>query len=446
VRSRPSYASGVTSGSGTFFGDLSIVLRGRDFRRLFAVRLVSQFGDGALQVGLAAFVFFSPERQTTAPAAAAAFATLLLPFSLVGPFAGVLLDRWPRRQILVWSNVVRTVFVLLLAWLVAVDVSGPPFYVVALLTLSVNRFFLACLGASLPHVVPADELVMANAVSPTCGTLAALLGAGTGFLVRESSGLDWSVPVTAAVLYLVAALLALRIPLHLLGPDVAVEAHLRHAIMDVERGLVGGARHVLERRPAARALAAIAANRLGYGIVTIGLLLLFRNEFNDPSDVDAGLAGLATALAVSGAGFLLAAVATPIATRRFGTEGWIIVLLVLAAVAQVFPAGLYTVPGVLVAAFLLGFAAQGLKICVDTIVQRSIDDEFRGRVFAFYDVVFNATFVLAAAVAALVLPSSGVSYAVLFVVAASYLVTAVLYARATREERAEDRAVRSRTS
>ena len=64
------------------------------FRRLLTVRLIGQFGDGLLQVALASFVFFSPERAASPERIAAGFAVLLLPFCLVGPFAGVLLDRW----------------------------------------------------------------------------------------------------------------------------------------------------------------------------------------------------------------------------------------------------------------------------------------------------------------------------------------------------------------
>ena len=100
-----------------FVADLRIVLRGRNFRRLFAVRLVSQAGDGVFQVALASLVFFSPERAATAEAAAAAFAVTVLPYTLVGPFGGVLLDRWRRRQVLVVANAVRAVLVLGIAGL-----------------------------------------------------------------------------------------------------------------------------------------------------------------------------------------------------------------------------------------------------------------------------------------------------------------------------------------
>ena len=73
-----------------------------------------------------------------------------------------------------------------------------------------------------------------------------------------------------------------------------------------------------------------------------------------------------------------------------------VVLLVLAAVVELFPAGLFTEAGLLPAAFALGLSAQGVKICVDTLVQLNIDDAYRGRVFSLYDVLFNLVFVAAA--------------------------------------------------
>jgi MFS family permease len=80
----------------------------------------------------------------------------------------------------------------------------------------------------------------------------------------------------------------------------------------------------------------------------------------------------------------------------------------------------------------IGFASAGAKICVDTIVQEQIDDEFRGRVFSLYDTVFNLTFVLAAVLAAFVLPLDGKSYAVLIAIGAGYALTALLYGAAGR--------------
>src|SRR3954470_9357678 len=122
----------------SFAGDLRAVVRHRDFRHLYATRLSSQAADGAFQAALASLFFFSPEKQTSASSVAAAFATLLLPYSRVGPFAGVLLDRWRRRQILVWSNLLRAAMVVGVAALVGAHVTGPVLYITVLACLSVN--------------------------------------------------------------------------------------------------------------------------------------------------------------------------------------------------------------------------------------------------------------------------------------------------------------------
>lgn len=202
--------------------DLRVLLRLGDFRRLLAVRLLSQGADGVYQVALATYVVFSPEKQTSAAAIAAAMAVLLLPYSLVGPFAGVLLDRWRRRQVFLYGNLLR---VLLACGTAVLMVSGVPdwlFYASALCVTAVNRFVLAGLSAALPRVVDAERLVLANSLSPTAGTLAATAGGGLAFVLRLAvSDSDVAVILLGALLYLGAALVSLRIAPTLLGPDGA---------------------------------------------------------------------------------------------------------------------------------------------------------------------------------------------------------------------------------
>nr|MBA2768146.1 MFS transporter [Sporichthyaceae bacterium] len=207
----------------SYGGDLRAVVQHRDFRRLFATRLTSQAADGGFQAALASLFFFSPERQTSAGSVATAFAVLLLPYSVVGPFAGVLLDRWRRRQVLVFANVLRAAMVLGVAALTFARVDGIPLYAAVLACLSVNRFFLSGLSAALPHVVTRAELVMANSVSTTTGTLMAIAGGGVGFGLRrvlgEGATADAQVIVVAAATYAVAAAIAARMDRDLLGPD-----------------------------------------------------------------------------------------------------------------------------------------------------------------------------------------------------------------------------------
>ncbi|XUZ26284.1 MFS transporter [Streptomyces sp. RMIT01] len=414
--------------------DLRTLLRLRNFRRLLTVRLLSQSADGVYQVALAAYVVFSPEKQTSAAAIASAMAVLLLPYSLIGPFAGVLLDRWPRRQVFLYGNLLRAALASSTALLMLASAPDWLFYASALCVTAVNRFVLAGLSAALPRVVDTDRLVVANSLSPTAGTLAATAGGGLAFAVRLlADESDAAVVLLGAMLYLLSALASLRLPRTLLGPDTDESPmRLRAALAVTARGLVAGLRHLARRSHAARALAAMTVIRFCYGALTVMVLMLCRYAWSD-TESD-GLALLGLAVGVSGAGFFIAAVVTPWAVGRLGRYGWIVGCAGAAAVLV--PAlGLSFAPApMLIAAFVLGVVTQGSKIATDTVVQTSVDDSFRGRVFSLYDVLFNVAFVSAAGVAALMLPPDGRSVTVVAVVSVLYAVVAVTMFRCRRSD------------
>jgi len=402
--------------------DLRVLLRLRNFRRLLAVRLLSQGADGVYQVALATYVVFSPEKQTSAAAIASAMAVLLLPYSLVGPFAGVLLDRWRRRQVFLYGNLLRALLACVTAVLMLSHVPDWLFYVSALCVTAVNRFVLAGLSASLPRVVDDDRLVIANSLSPTAGTLAATAGGGLAFVVRlAASDSDAAVVLLGAALYLCSSLASLRLGRELLGPDPElVQPRLSAALTGTARGLAAGVRHLAEpgRREAAWSLAAMTLMRFCYGALTVMVLMLCRYAWSDGSDD--GLALLGVAVGISGAGFFVAAVMTPAAAVRLGPGGWIVVCAGAAAVLVPALGLAFTEVPMLIAAFVLGLVTQGSKIATDTIVQSSVDDGFRGRIFSLYDVLFNVAFVGAAGVAALMLPSDGRSVSLLVTIAVIY--------------------------
>ena len=105
-------------------------------------------------------------------------------------------------------------------------------------------------------------------------------------------------------------------------------------------------------------------------MTTVCTLLLYRNYFTGHGLLRAGLGGLAQAIAALAVGGVLAAVVTPAATRRLGYVRCPALLLVGSAVVDVAFVLPFRLSLLLVAALLLGFTAQSLKICVDTLVQR----------------------------------------------------------------------------
>ena len=73
---------------------------------------------------------------------------LLLPFTIVGPWAGVFLDRWRRQRVLLAGNLIRAVLAVVIGLIILTVGVNPVVYVLALVTLSVNRFLLAAMSAS----------------------------------------------------------------------------------------------------------------------------------------------------------------------------------------------------------------------------------------------------------------------------------------------------------
>lgn len=408
--------------------------RHRLFRRLLAVRVATQASDGVLQVGMASYVLFSPQRQPDAWSIATVLAITLLPFSVLGPFVSVVLDRWNRRQVLVWCDGIRVLLALALSALILFGAGGAAsmggFYALVLVAMSVNRFLLAGLSAALPHTINPDEYLIANSVMPTVGPAGVIFGAGVAAGTRLGLGpvigttaADATVFAIAALGFVVSVVLALRIGRHQLGPD---EVRAPRA-NEVVSGLVAAFTHLAERRPAALGLGVIGLQRIAYGVVTVAVILVYRNYFHEVADVDAAMGDLSIWALATGAGYVLSAVLTPPMTARLGVRRWMVVLLVAMAVFQLLPGTIFLRWTLVIASFLLGLGSQSLKICVDTLVQAHVDDEFKGRVFVIYDMIFNAALVGAAVLGALILPIDGVSVPVFVGVAVAFLLVAGLF-------------------
>ena len=412
----------------------------RGFRRLLAVRLTSQFSDGLFQAALAGSVLFNPAQQSSPTKIAVGFAVLLVPFSILGPFVGVFLDRWSRRNIIYVANLLRAVIALPAAILIWTGGIGVPFFTCALLIAAINRFFLAGLSAGLPHVVPEPLLVTNNATSSTLGTVAYSLGLGTTavalhtMLGTDNEGYGW-LCAAASVGYLCAAMLArASFDRTALGPDRAIQVSgaIRSEVAAVARGMVAGARHLAERRPVAAVMAVQALCRTLYGVLTLATLLLYSRFFYD--NYTSAIGGLGQIVVVGSIGAVAAAFVTPYATRQIGGRAWVIALTAMVAVVLP-PLALPFVPALLVVAtFLMNLSSQGIKIVVDTNVQVHCDESFRGRVFSVADTLFNVFFVFGLFIGALTLPDNGHSMTTIVTVAIGYLAVSAFYAVVTRRD------------
>ena len=408
------------------------VSKGSRLNRILTIRWSGQLTDGLFQSALASFVLFSPERAPNAISAALAFAVVLLPYSLIGPYIGIFLDRFSRQRIIRNCNYIRAANLLIVAWLVNSSSTGIVLTLFVLFAFGVNRLILSGLSAGLPLLVKREELIAANALAVTGGTIWVVIGGGIGIgiknLLSQNSDADFAdavVILIASLGFLTAALACFRLNKYEIGP-------LEHEVNAESRGykeVLEGLMILRSHSDALRGILSIGIQRGGITALTLMALLLERNSFNDPADPDAGLAGFGMALAIAGIGIGLGAIISPYGVIKFGRHRWMRLLMFLCIPPLlIYSAGINEI-SMIGSAFLVGLCGQGIKVTNDALVQSKITDEYRGRVFAFYDVAVNAGIVTGAIGAALILPDNGVTAFLPITVALFYLFAATVLMR-----------------
>ena len=410
------------------------LIRDAKLFRLLRVRWMGQLVDGLFQSALASFVLFSPERQASAVNAAVAFAVVLLPYSIVGPFVGTILDRFSRQRAIFLANFIRALTLCVIALLIFNGRTGSEITIFVLIAFGVNRLILAGLSAGIPLMINSQSLISANALAVTGGSVFVVIGGGLGLGLRQlingtetANHADALLVLIAAGGYFFTSFLSALLKRNEIGPleHEVVEGSFSQGLQEMRDGF----RFLKDHADAARGIAATALQRGGLTALTLTALLLERNTFHNPSDSEAGLAGLSVALTIAACGFIVGAVAAPYGVRRFGRHLWIRVSI-LAASFSVLPLVIARNPALLfLTAFFASLCGQSLKVTNDALVQSKIDDVFRGRVFAVYDVLVNGAIVAGALLAAWVLPISGDSWLAPLLISVSWALIGLIFLR-----------------
>jgi MFS family permease len=336
------------------------------FRRLFLAHATSRAGDAFNAVALVVLVF---ELTGSGLGVATTVVFEVVPVIALGPIAGVIADRYPRRSVMIGADLLRAALVGILA-LIHGEVAIA--YAVAFGVSAGSVFFNPAASSLVPDVVGEDELVDANTalwtvavaaqviLAPLAGALIAWAGVGPAFAVNAAS-------------YAVSALLLRRVPVGALPVRIAVGgwAAVRDGVGVVRRS------PLLSRLAVVQVLASLSAG------ATSGLLVVLAADW-----LGVGPSGFGVLLACIGAGAALG----PLLLRRFvrpGDKRWLFGPYALRGAVDL---TLATVSSPLVAAPALGLYGVGTStgmISYQSTLQSRVPPETRGRAFAFYDVLWN---------------------------------------------------------
>ena len=325
------------------------------------------------------------------------------------------MDRFSRQRAILFSNLSRSATLLVIAFLIYNDYTGTVITAFVLIAFGVNRLILAGLSAGIPLMTTPLNLISANALAVTGGSVWVVLGGGLGLGLRKifdrfasADHSDAFLIVAASVGYLIAALLTSLLAKEEIGPrpHEIVKGSITQGLKEMREGFAFLSNHA----DAARGIVAVAIHRGGLTALTLTALLLERNSFNDPADSSAGLAGLSFTLSIAAVGFVIGALIAPRGVAKVGRHRWMRLSIAAASVSALLLV-IDRNPVLLAAtAFFTALCGQSVKVTNDALVQSKIDDFFRGRVFAVYDVVVNAAIVSSSLLAAWVLPLSGDSW------------------------------------
>jgi predicted MFS family arabinose efflux permease len=359
-------------------GYMELLRRNRDFRLLWLGQVISQLGDWFDTIALFTLVL----RLTgSGRAIGLVLVARFLPSVVLGPLSGVLADRFNRRHIMIASDAIRAVVVLGFlfvrrpehVWLI---------YVLTVLQLAFSAFFEPARSAAVPSVVSERELVTANSLSSVTWSAMLTLGAAVGGPVTDWFGTDAAF-VIDSLTYLVSALLifAVRLPRRPPRPKTKLTVAKALGFTDTVEGL----RYVLKRPRVLAVLLVKPAWGLGGGILTLLPVFgekIFRFSFH--AGVASAAAGLSILYAARGLGTAIG----PVLARRIASstrEQMQNAIGISFIIGGVFYIAFGVSTSFTLALIMLAVAHMGgstLWVFSTVLLQSSVEDDFRGRVFA----------------------------------------------------------------
>lgn len=376
---------------------LALIFKRRDFGLLMGVQYLAQAGDGLVQTALAKFIVIGAQEGFDIEAARSPDEILrialylFIPYTILSPFLGVVIDRWDRRRLLFLANGLRAavLLILIVGFGGADDIPDLMLFLAFLLTLMSTRIVLATKAAALPATLERSSLMEGNAVSQLGGALFQLGGAGVAFMAAAVLPVG-PIVIAGALVYAGGAVIALLIK-H--AGEARARTTFGQELARVVRSIASGVKEVAQRPQAGAAITTYFWLRVLWSFSLAAIGFVARDLLGDKDLVIVALTGGAGAVGAV-LGFILA----QRLRRRVRTTAQLVLASSVVAGTAVAALGALELQVALAAlTFFLGFGFFLAKISLDTMVQEALGDDFRGRAFSLYDIAYNLAWVLAAA-------------------------------------------------
>lgn len=383
------------------WADLKALWANIDFRRLWIGQTVSSIGDWIATFALLALVW---NRSRSAAAVAGLLVLRIIPSAFSGAVASWISDRWDRKKIMVYCDIIRGLMIL---WVAVLD-SLIYLYVLIFFMEFFSVVYMAARDASLPNMVEGENrLTMANSMTmgssygsiPLAAALFALLVVGSSPFLGWMEGIPYFVThkysfsfVVDALTFFFSALMIARITRPLI-------LHLHHgeegeAGKEKRAAFLSSISFAFKNRFMRSLTAALATGTLGGGaLFAVGVIYV--NEVLGGNDTQFGFL-----MALFGLGMLAGIIGLQFISR-VRAKWFIFKLGLLVAGGTLIWMSVITVMFMAyVAALVFGAAFSLIFLTGITMIQEVIEDENRGKAFAAFHAISRIFLLLGAAIAA----------------------------------------------
>lgn len=370
------------------------VLFSRSFFPLWAGQIISEFGDRLNQMALISLVYHMQ------PGSVMALANILLftivPVFVIGPVAGVYVDRWDRRTVMIVSDIARGILVLFIPVVIWLKMM-PLVYVLVFLIFSATRFFLPSKMAFIPDIVSQEKLLAANSLSNTTRMIATVMGfALAGFIIKWV-GYMAGFYLDSLSFFISGALIASIAPIKKLKnvkEDIEITKDLieRSIRRNVWQEIVEGFGYMVSKSKMRIVTSTLFLVMAGAGSVFCVIIVFVQQSFGSVTE-DVGVLGV-----FLGVGLFLG-------TLLYGKFGQALskVRTIFASITACGIAiGLFAllvrgVPSLALAgvvSLVIGASAGPVFVCTNTLIHALVPDEARGRIFSSMEMVMHLAFIV----------------------------------------------------
>jgi len=370
----------------------SEVIKNRNFFLLWLGQIISQLGDRLDQMALIAFVYLRAPGSTIQIAKLLSFT--IIPVFLIGPIAGVYVDRWDRRRTMYTCDFLRSILVFIIPFSLFYAKNLLPIYLIVFLSFSIGRFFVPAKMSIVPDLVEEKGLLMANSLINTTGMIAAILGFGISGIIVEWTGaksgfyLDsLSFLISGTLIFFIAIKAKAKVSLKKISIEI-VEVIRKSVLQEIKEGIL----YFISKKDLRFTAWVTFILWSALGAVYVVLITFVQRTLHSATR-DFGLL-----IMFLGIGLFLGSLVYGHFGQKISHHKVIFASLFLSGIMLViFAFTLQNYPHFRVAAglsFILGLLVSPIMIATNTIIHKASDNGMMGKTFSSLEIVMHLGFLL----------------------------------------------------